>query len=245
MNSLPFVIGHRGAAGLSPENTLDSIRRAREEGATWVEFDVKLCKDDVAVLFHDDTLQRTTSGVGMVADTVLRDLQSLDAGGWFADAFRDLQVPTLLQTFDVLAELGMGANIEIKPSPGAWRETAVEACNLIRAHWPARLPPPVISSFDLLALQIARDELPETERAVLFYALPRDWRQTISDIDGKAVHLMDSSTTPEIVDSINLAGFPVRIFTVNDPARAETLRRWGVQSIFTDRPDLIKDGPSS
>ena len=68
---LPRVIGHRGAAGAAPENTLASIRKARELGASWVEFDVKLTRDGQAILFHDDDLERTTDGRGAVAATTL------------------------------------------------------------------------------------------------------------------------------------------------------------------------------
>lgn len=239
--SPPFVIGHRGAAGLAPENTLESLRRAKSAGATWVEFDVKLCKGDVPVLFHDDTLHRTTSAEGIVADTSWTDLKLVDAGAWFDSAFSGLRVPTLAETFDFLAEEGLAANIEIKPSAGTSRETALVTCDAIRDAWPASLPPPIISSFDVHALEVVRDELPHIERAILFYVLPPDWYAVVADLACSSVHLMDSETTAKEVEDVTSAGYPIRIFTVNDPARAAVLRGWGVQSVFTDRPDLIKD----
>ena len=85
--AIPRLIGHRGAAAAAPENTLASLRKAKELGASWVEFDVKLTRDGHPVLIHDERLERTTSGRGEVALTTLVELQKLDAGGWFAPAF--------------------------------------------------------------------------------------------------------------------------------------------------------------
>ena len=118
------MIGHRGAAGAAPENTLASIRKAREFGATWIEFDVKLTKDGHAILFHDDCLERTTDGRGTVAATTLAQIRRLDAGGWFGPAFRGEPVPTLEQALALCAELGLGINVEIKPCAKREVETA-------------------------------------------------------------------------------------------------------------------------
>ena len=92
---IPRVVGHRGAAGHAPENTLAGLRKAVELGATWVEFDVVLTGDGVPVLLHDDTLERTTNGRGSIAETALADVRSLDAGSWFSERFAGERVPTL------------------------------------------------------------------------------------------------------------------------------------------------------
>ena len=65
MLSLPKLIGHRGVKNLSPENTLNSIRLANKLGLEWVEIDVKIYKDSIPILFHDDSLNRTTNGDGL------------------------------------------------------------------------------------------------------------------------------------------------------------------------------------
>src|SRR5690242_8989223 len=92
---LPSVIGHRGAAAYAPENTLESIRTAAEIGVKWVELDVKLTKDSIPIIFHDDTLERTTSGYGLVAETKYEDIRELEAGMWFSEGFTGVVVPTL------------------------------------------------------------------------------------------------------------------------------------------------------
>ena len=83
-------------------------------GCRWVEFDVRLTADDELVLLHDDRLERTTDGRGKVRRMPLSAFRCCDAGGWFGPAFAGEPVPTLAEAIAVLAELGLGANIEIK-----------------------------------------------------------------------------------------------------------------------------------
>ena len=80
---LPKVIGHRGAAGYAPENTIEGIHTAADIGTKWVELDVKLTKDEVPIIFHDDELERTTNGHGLVAETKYEEIKQLEAGSWF------------------------------------------------------------------------------------------------------------------------------------------------------------------
>mgnify|MGYP001949226694 CR=1 FL=1 len=161
---VPFVIGHRGAAGLAPENTMVSLRRARLEGARWVEFDVMLSRDGVPLLFHDDTLNRTTNGKGLIAKHDFKDLRELDAGSWFNAAFAGERIPSFAETIEMLATEGLGANVEIKPTPGRARETAEAACRMITENWPVSIKL-VISSFEQDAMAVARDMLPDRDRA--------------------------------------------------------------------------------
>ena len=237
---VPFVIGHRGAAGLAPENTLISLRRARLEGARWVEFDVMLSRDGVPLLFHDDTLNRTTNGKGLVARHDFTDLRELDAGSWFNATFAGERIPSFAETIEVLAEEGLGANVEIKPTPGLARETAEAACRMISESWQESMPL-VISSFEQDAMAVARDMLPDRDRAMLFSRLPKNWQNVVGKLECNAVHVSNRSLTEKVVDAVRAQGLPLRVYTVNDPIRAETLREWGVSSVFTDRPDLIRD----
>src|SRR5262249_49277981 len=108
-HALPRLIGHRGACGLAPENTVASFRKAEELGVRWVEFAVHLSADGVPVVIHDDTVNRTTSGRGKVAALTLTELQALDAGTWFEPRFRGELVPTLETIVALLGRLGLGA----------------------------------------------------------------------------------------------------------------------------------------
>lgn len=238
---LPFVIGHRGAAGLAPENTLASLVRAKQEGATWVEFDVMLSRYGEAILFHDDTVDRTTDGVGAVADLSLSELRKLNAGSWFDGAFADERIPTFVEAMVTLAQQDLGANVEIKPTKGAERKTASAVARLIKSDWPSDVPAPVISSFSEEAIALAHQDIPKIPRAMLFWKLPADWREIVLRYECSAIHMSDRHLTPTLISDAAEMGLPVRIYTVNDPARAHELRKMGAQSVFTDRPDLIKD----
>ena len=124
---LPQIIGHRGACGYAPENTLESIHTAADMGVEWVELDVKLTKDQIPVIFHDETLDRTTNGSGNIADIDFEDLRDLECGSWFSESFAGLKIPTLEEVLEVLIDRDMGLNLEIKPCPGREIETA-EVC---------------------------------------------------------------------------------------------------------------------
>lgn len=239
------VIGHRGAAGHAPENTIASFARAAELGCTWVEFDVMLTHDDVPVVIHDEILKRTTTGSGRVADIDAASLHKLDAGSWFSAEFAGERVPMLKDALAALDRLRLGANVEIKPSEGRTRETAEVVCAALRRDWPKSLPAPVVSSFQEAALEIARDRLPQFPRGYLMHETRADWRQRAEDLGCTAIHANEELVDARFVDAVLDAGFALRCYTVNEAVRAEALYRLGASALFTDYPDrLLPVAPS-
>jgi len=238
-HALPRVIGHRGAAGLAPENTAAAFRRGAALGVDWVEFDVHLTADGVPVVIHDDTVDRTTDGKGKVAALTLAELKCLDAGAWFDPGARGERIPTLAEMLDLLGELGLGAVVEIKPSPGAEVATAEATVELLREHWPETLPPPLVSSFERAALERAHLVAPGVARALLVHDLPRNWQREVDQLGCSAVHASERGLKVEDVMEVARAGLPLFAYTVNDARRAKELFSWGVAAIFGDRPDLV------
>ncbi len=96
------VVVHRGANHLAPENTVASALAALEEGAGWIELDVRASKDGVLYNLHDETLDRTTNGSGLISEWMANDIDTLDAGSWFAPQFKGERVPTIAGMLDVL-----------------------------------------------------------------------------------------------------------------------------------------------
>jgi len=235
----PMVIGHRGAAGSAPENTIAGIEAAARLGVAWVEFDVKLTRDNQTVLFHDDRLQRTTDGRGAFAANDFASLRRLDAGSWFAPAFGGERVPTLDEALEALATYNLGANVEIKPSPGRERATAYAVARSLHRHWPEHLPQPLLSSFSAAALAVARDVAPGVPRALLVHRRPRDWLAQARRLDCVALHANQRHMTPDWARTALTVGLALRCFTVNDPRRAARLLAWGVESIITDHPERL------
>lgn len=234
--AIPRLIAHRGAKANAPENTLAAFARAREEGALWVEFDVKLTADGVPVVIHDEMLERTTDGRGAVRSTSLAALKRLDAGAWFAPAFRGERVPTLVEALDLFARLDMGFNLEIKPCPGREVETARTTIAVLDAHWPANRPAPVLSSFKAEALAAVRDLAPRYALGYLAEKLGQGWIEAAQRLGCKTVHPGWHSLTEKQIGAAKAAGFPLLVWTVNEPARARQLLAWGVDALITDNP---------
>lgn len=236
---IPFVIGHRGACGHAPENTLPSFRKAAELGVRWVELDVQLSADGVPFLLHDDRLDRTTDGAGDAGAATWSELAALDAGCWFDEAFGGTRLLRLDDAIGHLDALGLGMNIELKPAAGRERETAETVCAMLGKEWPASLPAPLLSSFDFACVVAARECLPDCSRALLFDELPEDWRDCCETAGASAVHLWHETVELDRVAQVIAAGYDVRAFTVNQRTRAAELRDLGFVGIFCDFPERM------
>jgi glycerophosphoryl diester phosphodiesterase len=236
---IPKIIGHRGACAYAPENTLASIRKAAALGARWVEFDVRLTADGDLVLMHDEKLQRTTDGRGRVLQFTLAELEKLDAGAWFDGTFAGERVPSLAATIALLKELGLGANIEIKTGVLEARATAEALARILAAHWPKEAPPPLVSSFEIPALEAMQAVAPHWPRGLLLPRLEGDWRALLDRLAAATLNLDHRPLNPAKAELARSAGRPVLCYTVNDPARARQLFAWGIAGVFTDRPDAL------
>ena len=236
--SLSSVIGHRGAAARAPENTLAGLRRARELGCAWVEFDVRLTGDGILVLCHDGRLERTTTGHGRVSAQTLGAIRRCDAGSWFAAEFLGEIVPTLDEALELASKLGLTVNIEIKADRGRAAATGAAVAAVLN-RFANRLPPVLVSSFLRPALVAMRDLAPDIPRGLLLRRVPRRWRTIAERLGCTTINVDHRRLDPHLVDEIRGAGYPLLAYTVNDPQRAQTLFSWGVTSVFTDVPDII------
>ena len=236
---LPRVMGHRGAAALAPENTLAGLRRAAEVGVSWVEFDVMLTSDSVPVLFHDDKIKRTTGRRALMADTPYEVVRTLDAGSWFGSEFAGEPVPTLKAALALTHELGLRANIEIKPTSGSDRETAAAIAEVVAARWPANAQPPLLSSFSRDALAVVQMRAPDVPRGFLARRMPRDWVSVARALECSTLHVAGWWLTAKRAARIKAAGYGLAAFTINDVAQARKLLAWGVDCIITDSPDVM------
>ena len=239
--ALPRVMGHRGAAAVAPENTLISIRRAAEAGATWVEVDSMLTGDDIAVLFHDDLLARTTGAAGLLAETEFEALHALEVGRWFGRDFAGEPLPSLEAAVALVGELGIRANFEIKPSEGRDRITAERVVNTLEACWPAEGPPPMISSFKSDCLEIAQARRPDWPRAFITLHPEPAQLQTLARLGCVSYHCYHKRLTPETADAVKGAGYALACFTVNEPEDAARLYAMGVDCMITDDPKTLLD----
>lgn len=236
---IPPVTSHRGAKGHAPENTLAGLRKAAELGARWIEFDVKLTADNELILFHDETLNRTTNGKGRVARMALAEIRKLDAGRWFSPDFTDEPVPTLAEAMDYLSANRIGANVEVKACPGREAETGAAVARALAERWFGGPAPMLISSFSADSLAAAREAAPQIPRGFLTLKYPKDWVTRMRELECATFHVLDRRFTEVRVRAIREAGYRALAYTVNDPLRARELLSWGIESIITDYPDRI------
>lgn len=229
---LPRWIAHRGGGSLAPENTLAGIRLAARLGFRAVEFDVMLSGNGTPVLIHDETLERTTNGRGSVATTPDAQLFSLDAGD-------GEPIPRFTEAAALCRELGLLANVEIKPAAGYEANTAEVVSRLTAELWDGAPVQPLLSSFSLEALAIARDLAPEIRRGVLFESVPADWLSEVQRLQAVSLHCDGELLGDDVLAQAAEQRIPVLCYTVNAPESAKALFERGVSSLFTDRLDLF------
>ncbi len=240
--SYPRVVAHRGGGTLAPENTLGAIRHGASMGFRGVEFDVMLAGDGTPVLIHDETLERTTSGRGSVPMLAYAEIEKFDAGAWHGDRFRGEKVPTFVAAANLCRQLGVWANIEVKPARGYETQTGRAVGQLTLDLWRGAHLPPVVSSFSIEALAAVKEVAPALPRGMLVGKIPPDWPARMEKLSCVALHCNYRELTEPLAAAIHAAGYAVLCWTVNDPAEARKLFGWGVDCIVTDRLDLI--GPA-
>lgn len=235
----PRIIAHRGGGALAPENTLAGMRIAARMGCRGVEFDVALTADGVPILMHDETLERTTNVTGFVARKTAAEIARLDAGGKYHHAFAVEPAPTFQAALQTCAELGLWANVEIKPTPGTEAETGRIVSTYIAVMVADSKPGTILlSSFSAQALQQAMQVAPTIPRALLTESISTGWREQLDACGASALHTSTAGLTAELIAPLCNSGIPLACYTVNDRATADTLFAAGVSAIFTDRIDL-------
>ncbi|MSP95646.1 MAG: glycerophosphodiester phosphodiesterase [Betaproteobacteria bacterium] len=237
----PRVVAHRGGGTLAPENTLAALRYGASRGFRGVEFDVMLAGDATALLIHDETLERTTTGKGSVPMIDYAEIEKLDAGSWHGERFRGETVPTFVAAAKLCRALGLWANVEIKPAKGFEVETGRVVAQMTLDLWQGADPNllPLVSSFSLDALVAAKAVAPSLPRGMLVGRIPGDWLAKMRELGCVALHCNYRHLSESLAAQIHAAGYAVLCWTVNDPAEANKLLGWGVDCIVTDRLDLI------
>ena len=234
----PKVIVHRLGGALGPENTLAGLCITARLGFKAVEFDVMLSRDGIPLIIHDETLERTTNGTGNFADHDAEALQNLDAGGKYHASFAGEKIPTFAEVLNACAHYGILPNVEIKPAKGFDVETARATVTTIAAHWRGDTLP-LVSSFSYTALEVVRDIAPHLPRALEVVQVPQDWKQQLQALGCIGFHVSAKDNDIEVLSDCRRHDVQMAIWTVNDRYQAEALFAAGMDSVFSDRPDLF------
>ncbi|MGD6815594.1 glycerophosphodiester phosphodiesterase [Metabacillus sp. 113a] len=231
---MTMIFGHRGAAGTSPENTMISFKEAIHAGADGIELDVHLSKDQIPVVIHDETVNRTTNGTGYVKDHLAEELIRLNAGRLFNE---EAPIPLLK---DVLkwaceSEKPFIINIELKNNMIEYSNIEEIVIQLVKEH---KLSERIIlSSFNHSSMVQALKTDPVIETALLYsdgIYKPYDYARRAG---ARAIHPLMRTVKNELINQARENSVAVRPFTVNDEEEMRTLFEWGASAFFTDYPE--------
>jgi len=237
MNEQMLIIGHRGACGHEPENTLRSFAKALELGVDAVELDVQLCRTGELVVIHDDTVDRTTNGHGRITELSFAELRALDAG-------KSELVPTLSEVIE-LVDKRVPINIELKAP-----DVAKPVSDLITAYenkgWGADRF--IVSSFDHPELTRFHALQPNIKIGALIGHLPIDHAKYAADLGAWSASCNREFLSTDFIKDAHTRGLKVLVFTVNDERDIRNMITLDVDGIFTNFPDrarVIRSVPQS
>ncbi len=233
---IPLILAHRGASGERPENTLAAFARAMEVGAHGVEFDVQLTKDGAPIVIHDLRVDRTTDGNGWVYKCTLAELRQLDAGSWFAPAYRRERIPILRDVLDLVGPKTRVINVELKNARVAYQ--GLEAKVLAVLGECGMLAKTVISSLNHRSLQMVKAIEPSVRVGYLYQVPFRPVARALR-LGAEAIHPPRLTVSRALVHRAHEAGLQVRVWTVNRPKEFRQMLAHGVDAVFTDQPALM------
>ncbi len=223
------TIGHRGAAALEPENTLRALRKGIELGMEYVEFDLHRCKSGEIIVFHDDTLERTTNGKGLVSETTLQQLKKLDAG-------KGERIPTFQEAIET-CKSKVKMNIELKDHGlerdviHALVENSISAEDFF------------IISFIHEAVKKAKEEAAKhnmmIKTGVLIAGNPLNVGEMAKAANADFVSANHFFVDERMVKQARKAGLGFTVWTVNTEHDMKRMMKLGVDMIASDRPDLL------
>jgi glycerophosphoryl diester phosphodiesterase len=237
----PTIFAHRGSSAYAPENTLAAFELSVAQNVDAIELDAKLCADGEIIVFHDQTLERTTNGIGKIIDHPLSTLKELDAGSWFDTRFESETIPTLGEVFETVGDK-LFINVELTNYASPRDSLPYKVVELVTQY---NLQKTVLfSSFNPLALWKVQKLLPEVPVGLL--ALPGfrgAWARSRfgNIVPHQALHPEVSDTDLYMIKFQHRRGCRVHVWTVNMQEKMRQLFKWGVDGIFTDDPLLAQE----
>ncbi|NOT47524.1 MAG: hypothetical protein HOP17_07210 [Acidobacteria bacterium] len=245
----PLIIGHRGASARAPENTRAAFIKAIEAGADGLEFDVRLARDGVPVVFHDATLSRTGGVSAAVSDLTSDELSKIDIGSWFGrvhkrnigEDFASETIPTLAQTLDLIGSFDGIIFIELKCGEREVETLTEAVCAVLKGS--PLLPNVILKSFKLAVITRAKVHLPGIRTAALFapkiMTILRKEKHLVKiaeefGADELSIHF--SLATRKLMEKAAKRNFPVNVWTADSSRWVKRGTKLGLKSIITNDP---------
>jgi glycerophosphoryl diester phosphodiesterase len=250
----PLVVAHRGASARAPENTLAAFRRAFDDGADGLEFDVRLASDGVPVVIHDATLRRTAGRKGEIASLSSTDFAEIDVGSWFnrrrparaREEYALERIPTLARVLDEFAPRSRALYVELKCNRADAALLAAAVVGVLR-ELPDAGRRSVVESFALEAIAEVKRLAPHLRTAALFERSLRRRPLTAREMCARAlahgadeIALHRSLATRRAVERARAAGLPTVVWTVDHPSWARRARELGLRALITNDPARLR-----
>ncbi len=222
-------IGHRGAMGYEPENTLRSFKKALQLKVDMVELDVYVCKTGEVVVIHDSRVDRTTNGKGYVAEKTFQELRKLDVG-------KGEKIPTLKEVLDLINKK-VKVNIELK-GPGTAKpvfkiiETYVKEKGWSYNHF-------LVSSFNHYELREFNKLNPKVKIGALIVGIPLGFSKFRETVNAYSVNPSVEFINKHFVQEVHKNGMKVLVWVVNHPEDIKRMKKLGVDGIFSNFPDRL------
>ncbi|MFI5251769.1 MAG: glycerophosphodiester phosphodiesterase [Bacteroidota bacterium] len=242
-NAHPLIVAHRGASADAPENTLAAFKKAIEQKADAIEFDVRLSNDGEVVVIHDSRLNRTTNGRGKVREKTAMELKQLSAGAWFYRKYSTERIPFLWEVLE-MNNSRIGLNIEIKQNPlYPSRYDIVERCIRTVREYHA-VSDVLISSFHHTFVRKAKHLEPDITTGVLYHAL-RGFRRKPSSLV-KVNHAdfficSRRSLRKRMIYDLREHGYQIGVYTIDQPKVFRKLISAGVDIIITNNAVKLRN----
>lgn len=232
---MSLIYAHRGASGYAPENTLEAFRLAMEMGADGFELDVHLSKDGELVVIHDESVNRTTNGTGLVRDLTLAELKALDASKGIA-AYAGAKIPTLSEVYDLIRDTHHVVNVELKTDENFY--PGIEEKCLALAKEKGLEDRILYSSFNHHSLLKIQALKPDAKLGILFAdILVRPWEYA-KQLGVDFLHPTKKNlSVPGFAEGTHAAGLGINLWTVNDEATMRECLKCGA-GIITNYPDV-------
>ncbi|WP_185861810.1 glycerophosphodiester phosphodiesterase [Peribacillus cavernae] len=243
-------VSHRGASGYAPEHTITSYKMGEKMHGDYIEIDLQMTKDGKLIAMHDERLDRTTNGTGLVKDYTLEQLKQLDAGSWFNEQYPQyanpeyagLQIPTLE---DVFQKFGKNKKYYIETkSPEVYPGMEKELLRLVN-EYDINKETLLVQSFSPASLLTMKELDPSIK---LVQLLSYKTNAVITDEEIAAIKEYAMGVGPnytylneEYIQKVVNNGLEIHPFTVNDKETMEKLIDWGVTGMFTNFPDLLHE----
>ena len=231
--------GHRGFSGKYPENTMLAFRKAVEIGVDGIELDVQLSKDGEVVICHDETVDRTTNGKGRIKDLTLAQLKQLNASAAFAGRYGVNEIPTLREYFELVKDLPIETNVELKTGVYEYEGIEEKVWALIQEfHLEDRI---CISSFNHFSVLRMKKIAPQLKFGFLFDTWLIDAGAYCAKHGMDSFHPNYHNLTHEVVAEVKRHGLEIKTYTVNTEEDVRDLASKGVDVVIGNYPDMAKE----